>query len=155
MLLCGYFLFHDKSLFVNLKNSGVMESVIMYNLRADELLFFDSYPDMLPIYEKLMNWLTDQYSDVSVKVGKTSISLRNKYVFATVSLPWRKVKDWPQRYLLLSIGLSYHKNSPKVRYATEPYPNRWTHHILLETIDEFDEDLKIWLDEAYMFSKSK
>jgi len=127
----------------------------MYNLTTDEMLFFNSYADMLPIYAELMDWLTNKYTDISVKVGKTAISLKNKYVFATVSLPWRTVKGWPKRYLLFSIGLSYHKESDRVRYATEPYPNRWTHQILVESIAEFDDDLKAWLDEAYIFAKIK
>jgi len=127
----------------------------MYSLTTDELLFFNSFPDMLPIYENVMTWLTDRYEDVSIKVGKTSISLRNKFVFATISLPWRSVKGWPKRYLLFSIGLSYHKESDRVRYATEPYPNRWTHQILIESYAEFDDELKNWLDEAYTFAKTK
>ena len=127
----------------------------MYEPSADELFFFNGYSDMLPIYAELMDWLTNKYDDISIKVGKTAISLRNKNVFATVSLPWRKVKGWPQRYLLFSIGLSYHKDSPRVRHATEPYLNRWTHHILIETAEEFNEDLKNWFDEAYSFAKVK
>ncbi len=127
----------------------------MYEPSVDELFFFNSYSDMLPIYMEMMNWLTDKYDDISVKIGKTAISLRNQHVFATVSLPWRTVKGWPQRYLLFSIGLPYHKDSPKVRCAVEPYPNRWTHHILVETAEEFDEDLRSWMDEAYSFSKVK
>lgn len=127
----------------------------MYTLTADELIFFDRYPDMLPIYQEAMDWLTGQYPDITVKIGKTSISLRNKYVFATVSLPWRKVKGWPERYILFSLGLSYQKISPRVRYAAEPYPNRWTHHIVLETVREFDDELKKWLEEAYEYAKCK
>lgn len=56
---------------------------------------------------------------------------------------------------LISLGLSYHKISPRIRYATEPYPNRWTHHILLETVQEFDDELKKWLEEAYEYAKCK
>lgn len=127
----------------------------MYELTPEEFFFFEGYPDMQEIYERAMAWLTEKFDDISIKVGKTAISIRNRRVFATVSLPWRKVKGWPQRYLLFSIGLSHHKDSPRVRCAAEPYPNRWTHHILLETAEEFDEDFKEWLTEAYIFSSLK
>lgn len=127
----------------------------MHQLTTDELFFFDSYPDMLSIYKDMMNWLTDRYDDISIKIGKTSISLRNKYVFATVSLPWRKVKGWPDKYLLISVGLSHLRETPRVRLAVEPYPNRWTHHILLETPEDFDDELKNFLDEAYTFARRK
>ena len=78
----------------------------------DELLFFDSMPRMLPIYEAFCQGLADRGLAFTAKVSRTQISLRNRYVFAAVSLPWRKVKGWPEEYLLVSLGLSYHKESP-------------------------------------------
>ena len=115
----------------------------------DELLFFDSMPQMLPIYEAFCQGLADRGLAFTAKVSRTQISLRNRYVFAAASLPWRKVKGWPEEYLLVSLGLSYHKESPRVAVATEPYPNRWTHHILLTTSKEVDAELLDWTEEAY------
>lgn len=88
-------------------------------------------------------------------MGRTQISLRNRYVFAAVSLPWRRVKGWPEEYLLVSLGLSYHKESPRVAVATEPSPNRWTHHILLTTANEVDAELLDWAEEACQFAMVK
>lgn len=121
----------------------------------DELLFFDSMPQMLPIYEAFCQGLEDRGLAFTAKVSRTQISLRNRYVFAAVSLPWRKVKGWPEEYLLVSLGLSYHKESPRVAVATEPYPNRWTHHILLTTSNEVDAELLDWTEEAYRFALIK
>lgn len=121
----------------------------------DELLFFDSMPRMLPIYEAFCQGLSDRGLAFTAKVSRTQISLRNRYVFAAVSLPWRKVKGWPEKYLLVSLGLSYHKESPRVAVATEPYPNRWTHHILLTTPKEVDAELLDWTEEAYQFALIK
>lgn len=121
----------------------------------DELLFFDSMPRMLPIYEAFCQGLSDRGLAFTAKVSRTQISLRNRYVFAAVSLPWRKVKGWPEKYLLVSLGLSYHKESPRVAVATEPYPNRWTHHILLTTPKEVDAELLDWAEEAYRFALIK
>ena len=72
----------------------------------DELLFFDSMPQMLPIYEAFCQGLADRGLAFTAKVSRTQISLRNRYVFAAVSLPWRKVKGWPEEYLLVSLGLA-------------------------------------------------
>ena len=118
----------------------------------DELLFFDSMPQMLPIYQALCHGLEQRGLAFTAKVGRTQISLRNRYVFAAVSLPWRKVKGWPEEYLLVSLGLSYHKESPRVAVATEPYPNRWTH---LTTSNEVDAELLDWAEEAYQFAMVK
>lgn len=121
----------------------------------DELLFFDSMPQMLPIYEAFCQGLADRGLAFTAKVSRTQISLRNRYVFAAVSLHWRKVKGWPEEYLLVSLGLSYHKESPRVAVATEPYPNRWTHHILLTSPGQVDAELLDWTEEAYRFALVK
>ncbi|WP_343224108.1 hypothetical protein [Pseudoflavonifractor capillosus] len=34
----------------------------------------------------------------------------------------------------------------------EPYPNRWTHHVLLTRLDE---TVMGWVEEAYQFSMEK
>lgn len=121
----------------------------------DERMFFDPMPQMLPLYETLRERLEERHPDITAKVGKTQISLRNRHVFAAASLPWRKVKGWPAKYLLLSFGLSYHKESPRIAVATEPYPNRWTHHVLLTRMEDLDETLLEWVEEAYQFSMVK
>ena len=121
----------------------------------DELLFFDSMPQMLPIYQALCHGLEQRGLAFTAKVGRTQISLRNRYVFAAVSLPWRKVKGWPDEYLLVSLGLSYLKESTRVAVATEPYSNRWIHHILLTTSNEVDAELLDWAEEAYQFAMVK
>ena len=127
----------------------------VFEMSNDELLFFTSMPQILPLYTALRDQLDQLHPDVTAKVGKTQISLRNRYVFATVSLPWRKVKGWPEEYLLLSFGLSYHKEHPRIALAVEPYPNRWTHHVLLTCLDDLDETVMGWVEEAYQFSMEK
>ena len=39
--------------------------------------------------------------------------------------------------------------------ATEPYLNRWTHHILLTTPKEANAELLDWTEEAYQFALIK
>ncbi len=121
----------------------------------EELLFFQSMPEMLPVYEKLRGLLAAAYPDMGVKVSKTQISLRNRYVFAAVSLPWRKLKDWPEKYVLVSFGLGRKMEAPRIIQAVEPYPGRWTHHVILEGPEDVDGELLDWLDLAYGFSMTK
>ena len=44
-----------------------------------------------------------------------------------------------------------------MRFAvkTEPYPGRWTYHIVIGTPDELDETLFDWIGQAYTFSENK
>lgn len=124
-------------------------------MSTEELLFFDKMPEMLSPYEKLKGELEMLYPDMTVKVSKTQITFRNRYGFAMVSLPWRRVKGWPKEYLLVSFGLSYCKTSPRIAQAVEAYPNRWTHHVIVTCAEEIDEELMGWIGEAYEFSMVK
>jgi len=122
---------------------------------ADEMLFFDRTPQLLPIYQALRNRLIDKYENARIKVSKTQISFRNKHVFAMVSLPLRRIKNAPAVYMLVSFGLPYRLDSPRIVQAVEPYPNRWTHHVLIAHGDDIDAQLMEWLDAAYRFSSIK
>ena len=55
----------------------------------------------------------------------------------------------------MSFGLRYKKESLRIDAATEPYPNRWTHHLLISSVEEIDDELMEWIREAADFSASK
>ncbi len=124
-------------------------------MTQEELLFFNDWPDMLPLYRRIMEGITKEHPGVSARVFKTQISLREKLVFAAVSLPWRKISGWPARYLLVTFLLPEQTPSPRIRQAMEPYPRRWTHHVPVEKMEEIDGELMGWLEEAYRFSLVK
>lgn len=55
----------------------------------------------------------------------------------------------------MTLGLGRRLESPRVAVAVEPYPGRWTHHILLTSESELDAEVRAWLHEAYDFAESK
>lgn len=127
----------------------------MDSMTTDEILFFEPLPQFLPVYAALRERMGARYPGMSVRAARTQISFRSRYVFAMVSLPQRRKKGWPEEYMMLSFGLSYEKTSPRVAQAVQPYPNRWTHHVIVEKEEELDDELFGWLDEAYEFSMLK
>lgn len=124
-------------------------------MTADELQYFDRMPQLLPLYVTLREKLEERYPEIGVKVTKTQISLRNRHVFAMASLPFRRIKGWPKKYLLVSFGLNYQKQSPRIAQSVEPYPGRWTHHVVVTEEGDIDEELLGWIDEAYQFALIK
>ena len=124
-------------------------------LSAEELLFFAPFPEALPLYQALRNALEENGWKAEAKVAKTQISLRNRHVFATASLPWRKRKGLPEVYLMISFGLPYEERSPRIYQSVEPYPGRWTHHVPVTQADQVDGRLLAWLGEAYAFAMRK
>ena len=125
-------------------------------MNADVLFFFTGHEAVIPIYEKLEARILAVIPDVKVKVSKTQISFSNKRGFAFVSFnPCRRVKERPEIWMTVSFGLGYQKQSPRIDVATEPYPNRWTHHVMVGSPEEIDVELMAWLMEAATFSASK
>ena len=125
-------------------------------MNVDILFFFKDHMDALPLYERLEGLILEQIPDVKIKVSKTQISFSNKRNFAFVSFnPCRKTKERPNVWITVTFGLSYRKDSPRIDVATEPYPNRWTHHIMVGSEEEIDDELMSWLREAAEFSASK
>ena len=125
-------------------------------MTRDVLVFFDRMPAALPLYEALEERIQSEIPDVTIKVQKTQITFANKHNFAFVSfLPARKAKERPDIYITVTFGLGYRKESPRIDAATEPYPNRWTHHMLISQVDEVDDELLGWIKEAGVFSAGK
>ena len=69
--------------------------------------------------------------------------------------PCRRAKERPNVWMTVTFGLSYRKDSPRIDAATEPYLNRWTHHIIVGSEEEIDDELMGWIREAAEFSASK
>lgn len=123
---------------------------------ADTLLFFDGHMDALPLYEALVARIEAEIGEMRIKVQKSQISFYQKHLFACVSfLRVRRKKDCPESYIVVTFGLSHRVMSPRIDVATEPYPNRWTHHLLISQPEEIDEELMAWLKEAAEFARQK
>ncbi|MGM9549404.1 MAG: DUF5655 domain-containing protein [Faecousia sp.] len=125
-------------------------------MNTDILFFFGEHMDALPIYERLEKQILTQISDVKIKVAKTQITFANKWGFAFVSFnPCRKAKECPAVWVTVTFGLGYRKESPRIDVATEPYPGRWTHHVMVGSPDEIDGELLGWIQEAAEFANVK
>ena len=125
-------------------------------MNADILFFFNDHKDAFPFYERLEGLILEQIPDAKIKVSKTKISFSNKRGFAFVSFnPCRRDKERPEVWMTITFGLSYRKDSPRIDAATEPYPNRWTHHVMVGSEEEIDAELMGWIREAAEFSASK
>ena len=120
------------------------------------LLFFGQHIEALPLYEKLEDQILMRIPEVKIKVAKTQISFSNKRGFAFVSFnPCRRAKERPAAWMTVSFGLGYRKEAERIDVATEPYPGRWTHHVMVGSTAEIDEELLAWIKEAAEFSASK
>lgn len=63
-------------------------------MTADELMFFNTMPGILPLYEILRDRLLTECPDTTLKVQKSQITFKAKYGYAFVSL--RRMKGCPR-----------------------------------------------------------
>ena len=122
---------------------------------ADVLFFFDGRPAERALYQALVQAMEARFPETAVKVQKSQISFYHRHLFAAASLPLRRRKEWPKECLLVTFGLSRRLPSPRIAVAVEPYPNRWTHHVVVAREEEIDGELLDWLAEAYDFAAAK
>ncbi len=128
----------------------------MYQITQDELLFLGSQPGIIPVYEALAGELFTRYPDTRIKVSKSQISFYNRHLYACVSFARvKKKKELPENWFVLTLGLNYPLESSRVAVKTEPYPGRWTTHIVISSEEDLDEELFAWIQQAFDFAQNK
>lgn len=128
----------------------------MYQAGQDEWIFFNRYPAAVPLYEAFAGKLFELFPSTSMRVQKTQITFSNRHVYACVSLARVKKKaELPEPYLVITLGLSYPLASDRVAVKTEPYPGRWTTHLVVGSVSELDDELFAWVKQAYEFAENK
>lgn len=125
-------------------------------VNPDTPFFFRDSPGSLPLYLRLEERILAMLPETRVRVQKTQISFSNRRNFAFASLlPARRAALRPSPYLTVTVGLNRRLDSPRVDAASEPYPGRWTHHIVIGSVEELDGELMGWIREAAEFSAQK
>ena len=124
----------------------------------DTMAFFEAqkHPEALPLYEALEGRILAEVDGVRIKVQKSQITFYNRRLFACASFARvRRKAELPPCWLVVTVGLARRLDSPRVAVATEPYPGRWTHHIVISDPAEVDDELMGWVREAAAFAAAK
>ncbi len=116
---------------------------------------FANLPAALPLYQVIEDRIMATWPRTTIKVSKTQISFSNRYGFAWAWPPTRRMKDWPPVCCGLTFGLDHQIVHPRVVVAVEPYPRRWTHHVLIATAEDLDDQVMEWVTQSYEFSLHK
>ena len=116
-------------------------------MTGEVVLFFDKAPELLPLYAALEEAVLARCPDARVLVMKSQIAFTVARRFAFASLRGRR--------LIVTFGLPYRVESPRIWQAVEPYPGRWTHHVILGSPEEIDDTLLGWMEEAWHFASRK
>ena len=123
-------------------------------MTQDELLFFSGHGEALPIYAALRERVLGLWPDVDIRVAKTQITFKARYGFAFVSTR-RMGRRCPDVFIIVSFGLGRKLDSARIFAASEPYPGRWTHHVIVSDLSEIDGELLGWIAEAHDYALVK
>ena len=121
-------------------------------MTAEILEFLRGDPGRISLFEA-MEQAVDACGESTLSVAKTQISWGNPKKFAFFSL--RTGGGVPKDGAVCTFGLGYRLEHPRIAHAVEPYPGRWTHHVVLARPEDVDAELRAWLAEAYTFARLK
>lgn len=106
-----------------------------------------SQPALIPVYEMLEQWILG-LPGTGVVYRKTQASFYVRRTFASAWLPLLPVKNRPEHYFVVSFYLDHKVVHPRMISRVEPMPGRWTHHVLVATESDWDDELRGWLMAA-------
>jgi hypothetical protein len=106
--------------------------------------FINKDPAVRALYEQLISLLR-KFGPITEDPKKTSIHLNRKSALAGVE----PRKDG----LLLNIKSDHPIKSPRIEKAEQISSKRFHHKVRIASPDDFDEELKTWLQEAYLLSE--
>ena len=122
------------------KGSGRVEQPEGYF--TDLFQLFSGKERELELYHQAFAKMEQAFPQARVKVGKSQVSFYGKHLFAAVSPPVRRKKDWPEHFLLVNFGLGEPLASPRS-------------DVLVEREEELDEELFSFLAMAWEFGENK
>ena len=122
-------------------------------MTAEVLAFLGGAPGPISLFEAWEEAVL-ACGESTMKVSKTQISWGNPLAVCR-SLPAPAGRPAADGALLATLGLGHRVEHPHILQAVEPYPGRWTHHLLLTAPEDVDGLLAAWLAEAYRFAREK
>ena len=120
--------------------------------RASIDQFFSGKPEVRPLFDALVERILAAYPDVAIDVQKSQISFCAPRPFCWAWLPIRDgIKGRPAHYLIITFGLNHKISHTRIAETVQPYPGRWTHHVIISQVAEIDVELMAWIDQAYQW----
>src|SRR5512140_1810222 len=110
--------------------------------------FFQDYESSRPIFEAL-GALIDSIGTTELRITKSQIAFWRRRCVARVWIPGQYLHGSGKAPLVLTLGFDQRDNSPRWKQIVEPAPGHFTHHLVLFSPGEVDEQVKEWLKAAW------
>lgn len=122
--------------FANLIATKILETGSDSDLVATQ--YEGAKAGLRPLHDKVVEFALSLGKDVEVAPKKSSVSLRRKKQFALIT---------PATKTRIDLGLALKGDAAQGRL--ESYNAMCSHRVRLETINDFDDQVKDWMKQAY------
>ena len=119
-------------------------------LRLAEEFFAAKDPEVLAILRPLLLGALERWPEVQIVTQRSQVGFRDPRPFCALYPP-RAAKVRKAHALGFSLFLPRPVDSPRIAMTVEPYPGRWTNHMVLSSPEDLDEELWQWMAEARRF----
>ena len=120
------------------------------NNTKDIRTFFAGYAASFRIFRALKR-LIEQNGKTRITVSKTQIAFGEEYNYAWVWLPQKWITKRSPESITLTLLTGKALKHPRVTESVQARPGYWTHHIVIGSAGEIDEDLSALIRTAYLF----
>ena len=110
--------------------------------------FFAGWEESRPIFDVLRT-AAEAAGASDLVVTKSQVAFRRRRPFAWAWVPDRYLRGG-HAPLVLSLSLWHRDLSPRWKEIVEPVPGRFMHHLELHAAAEVDEEVRSWLQQAWI-----
>jgi hypothetical protein len=110
--------------------------------------FFLGYERSRPLFDAVRSML-DAIGPTDLRVSRSQIAFWRRKAAARVWIPARYLGG-DSALLVLTLGFRSRDASPRWKEIAEPAPGRFTHHLELYSPADLDEEVRSWLQKAWI-----
>src|SRR5687767_10024027 len=112
--------------------------------------FFHGRDASLKLF-KLLRKLIERDCSPKIEVSKTQISFGEDYKYIWVWLPQTWIVKRPEDSITLTIMTGAKLNNKRIVESVQPKKGFWTHHILIDSKNDIDNEIEELLKASYEF----
>jgi len=109
--------------------------------------FFSGYDSSRQIFDVLCSMI-GEICPAKIRVSKSQVSFRGSKAFAWAWIPAKYLRGRVAP-LVLTLVFHHRDKSPRWKEIVEPSPGNYTHHLELNSMDDVDDQVRQWLQEAW------
>lgn len=119
------------------------------------MTFFRERPLELNLYSIFAAAVRERLPQTITRFRRSQITFAGRRGFAAVWIPPFKVRGRPEHYIVVSFAADRRIDHRRIVSVAEPYPHRWTHHVLVSCPEDVDDLLLDWVEQAFRLTNPR